>query len=142
MSNKALQRRPRSESVIIPCGPFAAPLNAGVRPQRVRMRRLKTKHSYHDAEVRAVEFEASDSVVFEVELCGCSGSPGTTVHLSFHGVKNMSEVRSFIDSILKRAKEREQVAEIIGLARDDNQRFLIDMDEGALYIRAKSFTET
>lgn len=106
------------------------------------MRRLKTKHSYHDAEVRAVEFGAGDSVVFEVELCGCSGSSGTTVHLSFHGVKNMGEVRSFIEPILEPAKERARIAEIIGLVREDNRRFLMDLDQGALYISAKSFTET
>ena len=106
------------------------------------MRRLKTKHSYHDAEVRAVEFGASDSVTFEVELCGCSNSSGATVHLSFHGVKNMVEVRSFIEPILERANERARIAEIIGLVRDDNQGFHMDLDQGALCIKAKSFTET
>ena len=110
------------------------------------MWRLKTNHSYHDARVRAVEFGTADSVVFEVELCGCSDSPGATVHLSFYGVKNMDEVRNVIDPMLKRAEERAQVAEIIGLARGDNRRFHIDLDQGAqsitLYISAKSFIET
>src|ERR1043166_5324729 len=95
---------------------------------KTRMRRLETKHAYHDAEVRAVEFGPGDCVVFEVELCGCSGSSGTTVHLSFHGVQNISEVRSFIEAILERAAGQARIAEIIGLAREDNRRFLIDLD--------------
>lgn len=106
------------------------------------MRRLKTKHAYHDAEIRAVDFEAGDCVVFEIELCGCSGSSGTTVHLSFHDVKNVHEVRSFIEPILGRAKEQGRIAEIIGLLRDDDGRFVMDVDHGALYIKSKSFTET
>ncbi len=106
------------------------------------MRRLKTKHSYHDAEVRDVEFGPGDCVVFEIELCGCSGSSGTIVHLSFHGVKNIGEVRRFIDAILERAKGRAQIAEIIGLVRSDDRRFLMDLDQSPLYINAKSFMET
>lgn len=106
------------------------------------MRRLKTKHSYHDAKVRAVEFGAGDSLVFEVELCGCSGSSHARVHLCFHGVKNVGDVRSFIEPILERAKERTRIAEIVGLLRDDNQQFLMDLDQGAFSIEAKSFTET
>src|SRR5688572_1856895 len=101
------------------------------------MRRLKTKHGYHDAEIRAVEFEADGRVIFEADLCG-----GPTVHLSFYGVKNMPEVRSFIESIMERSKERARIAEIIGLVRSDNQQFLLDLDQGALYIKAKGFTET
>jgi hypothetical protein len=107
----------------------------------IRMRRLKTRHSYHDAEVRAVEFGANDSIVFEVELCGCSGSSGTIVHLSFHGVRNVTAVHSFIQTLLERAKGRARIAEIIGIARDA-RHFLLDLDQGLLCINAKSFTET
>ena len=106
------------------------------------MRRLKTKHAYHDAEIRAVEFEADHRVVFEAELCGCSGDLGTTVHLSFHGVKNLNEVRSFIEPIMERAKKRARIAEIIGLVRSGDQRFLLDLDQGELHITAKGFIET
>jgi hypothetical protein len=101
------------------------------------MRRLKTKHGYHDAEVHSVEFEADGRVVFGVDLCG-----GPAVHLSFYGVKNIDEIRCFIESIMERAKERARIAEIIGLVRSDDQQFLLDLDQGALYIKAKGFTET
>jgi hypothetical protein len=106
------------------------------------MRRLKTQHSYHDAELRSVEYGAGDCVVFEMELCGCSGSGGAIVHLSFHGVKNIGVVRSVIEQISGRTKERGRMAQIIDLARDVDRRFLIDLDEGPLYIEAKGFTET
>ena len=89
-----------------------------------------------------MEFGTGDCVVFEVELCGCSGSLGTTVHLSFYGVKNIGEVRSFVDAILEQAKGRAQVAEIIGILRVNDRRFLMDLDRGPLYINAKGFTET
>jgi len=89
-----------------------------------------------------VDFEAGHCIVFEIELCGCSGSSGRTVHLSFPDVKNIDEVRSFIEPILGRAKEQGRIAEIIGLLRDDDRRFLMDLDHGALYIKAKSFIET
>jgi hypothetical protein len=44
MPNKALQRRPRSESLIGIGVPLAAPLNAGVRPTRVSCSGRKWKH--------------------------------------------------------------------------------------------------
>lgn len=106
------------------------------------MRRLSTNHDYHDAQVRAVEFAADECLVFEVELCGCSDQAGATVHLSFHGVRNPGAVRSFIARLLQQAAERGRIAVIIGLARDDDRRFLLDFDQGALYIEAKRFTET
>jgi len=106
------------------------------------MRRLKTRHEYHDAEVRDVSFGPADCVVFEVELCGCSDSPGQWVHLSFHGIKNIGEVRNFIHTLLERAEGRPRIAEIVGIARDPDRRFLLDLDQGPLYINAKSYTET
>ena len=106
------------------------------------MRPLKTKHSYHDANIRAVEFEAADSTVFEVELCGCSDIPGATVHLSFHGVRNIEEVRSFIDALVERAEGRPRIAEIVGIVREDDRRILMDLDRGPLFISARSFMET
>ncbi len=87
------------------------------------MRRLKTKHSYHDGEIQAVEFEPGDCVVFEVELCGCSDIPGATIHLSFHSVKNIGEVRSFFDPISGRAEERGWIAEIVGLEKGEGRRY-------------------
>jgi hypothetical protein len=68
--------------------------------------------------------------------------PETTVHLSFHGVKNIAEVRSFIEVVSERAKGRARLAEIIGIVRDDDRRFLMDLDQGPLYINARSFMET
>lgn len=77
-----------------------------------------------------------------VELCGCSDIPSATVQLSFHCVRNIGEVRSFIEAISCRTKEWGRLAEIIGLARDEDRRFVLDFDEGALYIEARGFTET
>jgi hypothetical protein len=106
------------------------------------MRRLKTRHSYHDAEIRAIEFGAGNDMVFRIALCGCSGSPGATVHLSFYGIQNASEVRQSLITLLDRARERGRIAEILDLARDDDGRILVDTDQGPLYFKAKGFTET
>ena len=105
------------------------------------MGRLKTKHEYHDAIVRAVEFGGGDVVAFEIKLCGhCAGS-ANTVHLSFYGVDNIAEVHSFIDQLLP-AQQQDGIAEIIGLTRDEDRRFVVDLDRGPLCISARGFTET
>ena len=83
------------------------------------MHRLKTRHSYHDAEILAVEFGADDTLVFCTELCSCSGSRGRVVHLSFYAVKNASEVRQFL-TLLEQASERVCIAQIIDFDRDDD----------------------
>ena len=104
--------------------------------------KLKTRHSYHDAVIRAEFYGAGDDIIFEVELCGCSGSPGATIRLSFYGIQNIGEVRQFIAALSGRAKGQARIAEIIGLAREADRRILIDLDHRPLYIKAKGFTET
>lgn len=107
------------------------------------MRRLKTVHSYHDAEIRSVSFEHNASVVFEVVLCGCSEAPGATVHLTFHRVRNIDAVREFVVGLRAASGRRQgRFAEIVGFVRDHDRRFLLDLDSGPLYVDAGGFTET
>ena len=107
------------------------------------MRRIKTVHSYHDADIRSVSFEHNASVVFEVVLCGCSDAAGATVHLAFHRVRNIDAVREFVDKLSAISGRRPgHYAEIVGFVRDPDRRFVLDLDSGPLYVDAAGFTET
>jgi hypothetical protein len=107
------------------------------------MSRLKTKHSYHDADIASVSFEQDGGVVFEIRLCGCSDLPGATVHLAFYRVRNIAAVKKFTNQ-LKASSDRceGRLAEIIGFSRDDDRRFVLGLDRGSLYLDAGGFTET
>ncbi len=104
--------------------------------------RLKTKHGYHDAAVEAVEFEPGDSVSLEIKLCGCSDAPGAIVHLVFEGVRNVEEVQQAFASAKRVRPAKGYVAEIVGIGRDENGLFVLDLAEGSVRVKAKGFCET
>jgi hypothetical protein len=75
-----------------------------------RRHRLKTKHSYHDAKIRAIHFASNDCII-ELELC--TGSPSAIVNLCFHSVRNRDDIYCFIETKLKNRRG----TEIIGIMR-------------------------
>ena len=109
----------------------------------LRIENLKTKHSYHYADIVSVSLEDEAGVVFEVRLCGCSDSPAAIVHIAFHRVRNIDPVRNFIDQLKATSTRREGcLAEIVGFSRDDARRFILQLNNGPLYLDAGGFTET
>lgn len=108
--------------------------------RRRRARRLRTKHGYHDAEICAVKVESEATLFLEVKLCGCSDLPGT-VHLIFSGVRNLDEVLAALEPT---AKQRASgfTGEILSLAHEAHQLFVLYLDTGAVRINAEKFIET
>jgi hypothetical protein len=117
-----------------------APRSADSRLSAVA--RLKTKHAYHDAAVRSVEFDPAGRVGLEIQLCGCSDAPGATVHLVFEGVRNVEEVRQVFSSAKRMRPGKGCVAEIVGIGRDESGLFVLDLAEATVRVKAKGFCET
>jgi len=108
------------------------------------MRRLKLKHGYHDALVTAVRYPDDSDVVLDVILCGCCNpTPGIPSTLWFIGVRNAAEVRRALEAARELNASKPYVAEIVGIVRGDDARFLVDLGEaGSVRIDAKGLHES
>jgi hypothetical protein len=125
-------------------GDSADVVNRGRRAARtpVPVARLKTIHEYHDAEIRRIEFESGDNLVLEVQLAPYSDLHSATVHLIFLGVRNGSEVQAALASARRMWSDPCRDLEIIGIGRDKEGEFVLDLDGGSVTICARGFTET
>jgi len=106
------------------------------------MPRLKTKHSYHDAEIRAVDFEAGDCVVFEIDYVVAAAVRARLSICRSTTSKTSARFEASSNQYWREQRSKDGSRRSIGLLRDDVRRFLTDLDHGALYIKAKGFTET
>jgi len=120
-----------------------ATFTVGAGFSSIIMMRLKTKHSYHDADIASVTIEDNACVIFAVKLCGCSDLPGAMVHLAFHRVRNIDVLREIIDGVVATSlQEKGRLPELLGLTRDAERRFVLHLDSGSLRLDAGGFTET
>ncbi len=109
---------------------------------RVAFQDIKTKHLYHDATIRAVEYEEGARVSLEVELYGFGDPPGTAVHIIFDGVRNLAEAQRAFSELARESRPMEGIATILGIVRTDNGCFVLDLAEGEIALDARGFFET
>jgi len=106
------------------------------------MKRLKLKHGYHDALIRAIRYRDNEDVVLDVGRCGCSNpSPGFAT-LSLLGLRNFAEVQAALEAARRANAARGYVDEIVGIVRDDGRGYLLDLHTaGAVRADARGLYE-
>jgi hypothetical protein len=91
------------------------------------MKRLKLKHSYHDAVIRAICYCNNADVLLDVDLCSCCNpSPGPAT-LSLLDLRNFAEVQQLLESAREANVGRGYLDEIIGIVREGKQGYLLDL---------------
>jgi hypothetical protein len=106
------------------------------------MRRLKLKHGYHDALIRAVRYRDNEDVAIDIDLCNCCKPLPGTVTLTFLGVRNFAELQAVLERARQGNAERGYIDEIVGIVRGDERGFLLDlMLGGAVHVDARGLHE-
>jgi hypothetical protein len=108
----------------------------------VDVKRLRLSHNYHDSVLRSVQIE-DRRLTFVIDLDPhWNNKVPERRHLFFEGVRNIEEVLHGFGQTAE-AKHLDLADEIIGIARNDDGRILVDlMKAGAIYIDCKSIGET
>jgi hypothetical protein len=103
---------------------------------------MTLQHGYHDAMVREIKYRDDESVIFEVDLCGCCNPSSGTATLSFHGIRNFEEVKEKLEFARKWKRGDGYLDEIVGILRERGRGYLIDMmTVGAVIIDARGIHE-
>lgn len=104
--------------------------------------KVQTKHLYHDATIRAVEFQVEARVSLSVELYGFDNSPEASIHITFDSVRNLAEVRQAFSELAQESSPPDAIATILGIVRDNNGCYVLDLAEGEVALDARGFCET
>jgi len=109
------------------------------------MKRMKTIYNYHDAWVKAFEFQ-DENLVLEIDLCGSYKEGlhgGASVHLFFYDVRNIDEIRNHLNSASGVTRYKNYIDQILDLDRAENRDFILYLaNSGSLRIAAREFIET
>lgn len=105
------------------------------------MMRVKLQHEYHDAQLASVSFN-DDDVTLVAELDGhWNHQCPERAFLTFHGVKNLTEVRIKLAAPIEQGDAKLN-DEIIGIRKLDKTRYLVDLHHaGALEIDCRGLSE-
>lgn len=103
--------------------------------------RVKLQHEYHDAQLASVSFN-DDDVTLVAELDGhWNHQCPERAFLTFHGVKNLTEVRIKLAAPIEQGDAKLN-DEIIGIRKLDKTRYLVDLHHaGALEIDCRGLSE-
>lgn len=109
----------------------------------VNLKKIKLTHGYHDALIKEIQYRDESDVTLNVDVCSCCNpSPGRYA-LCFYGVRNFATVQEAIESSRVTNVNKGYIDEIIGIARDDERGFLLDLaTAGSVRIDAKGLHES
>jgi hypothetical protein len=109
----------------------------------VRIWRLKLQHNYHDGIVREVEYQNSEDISLDVEICATGNQGSSRVHLTFSGVRNSGQVKRALEAARLANSRKGMVAEIVGIVRQGGRGYLLDLGSTpGLSIDARGLLET
>lgn len=109
------------------------------------MKRMKTSHNYHDAWIKAFEFQ-DKTLVLEIDHCGSyeEGSHGgATVHLFFYDVRNADEIRDHLRTASEVTRYKSYIDEILDIDKTGYREYVLYLaNSGSLRIDAERWAET
>lgn len=109
----------------------------------MRLSRLKLRHQYHDATIRGVSYHNSEDISLESHLCECGNPTPMSVHLTFLGVRNFSDVQQALGAPRAAPSEVGIIGEIVGIGKHPQRGYVLDLGfDRAAFIDAQGISET